>query len=267
MHQAARALDTTVDALDPARHVALTFVASSGAPQEAFCIATAAASPQIRVVGGAASTEHATDRQTYVAARGAAHTDAGVVVLLETGLPFEALTSSHLEMTDARTVVTAASGNVIEELDGLPASVRVEALIAQFGGTLDPIYPSEYSFARIIGGKPYVRSLSIIDGTRVLLASSVEPGQILHVMRPGDLVEKTRQALATAAERVGGRVSTLLAFSCLARHWEANAKGLTQALMDVYALYPATGFQSHGEQSGTLLINHSLTGLVIGEPS
>ena len=83
-------------------------------------------------------------------------------------------------------------------------------------------------------------------------------------MRPDDLIAETERDLAAAADRIGGRVSSLIAFSCVTRHWEAQAKGLDRELAAAYDRYPTTGFQTFGEQTGTLLVNHTLTGLAIG---
>jgi hypothetical protein len=263
VERAARALDTTPAALDPNRHVALAFVDGLCGHEEAFCIGSAAAAPQIRVVGGSASTEHGSTRRSFIWANGEVLADAGVVVLLDSEVPFEAVTSSHLTATAAKTVVTAASGRVIEQLDGMPAARRIRQLIAQVGGTLDLARP-QYSFARFVGGKPYVRSMVALDDEIVHLASAVEVGHVLHVMQPGDLIGQTQRDLGATAERLGGKLSALLAFSCIARHWEAASMGIERALMATYAQYPTTGFQSFGEQTGTLLVNHTLTGLAIG---
>lgn len=264
IHQAATALGTTAQALDPARHVALTLVDGSCGHEEAFCIGSAAAAPQIRVVGGSAATEHGTARRAMVWANGEALADAGVVVVLDSARPFEAVTSSHLVATDVRTVVTAAAGRTIHELDGRPASDRLHELVAQLGERLDPSRPSEYSFARFVDGVAYVRSMTRLDGSAVHLASAVESGHVLRVMRPGDLIGQTRRDLAAAAARVGGKIASLLAFSCIGRHWEAAARGVERELAEVYAEYPTAGFQSFGEQTGMLLVNHTLTGLALG---
>ena len=55
--RAARALGTTPEALDPMRHVAFTVVDGSSGQEEAFCIGSAIAAPQIRMVGGCAAAE------------------------------------------------------------------------------------------------------------------------------------------------------------------------------------------------------------------
>jgi hypothetical protein len=85
-------------------------------------------------------------------------------------------------------------------------------------------------------------------------------------MKSGDLVAQTERDLAAAAKRLGG-ISALLAFSCVYRDWEATELGIGPALAAVYDAYPTTGFQSFGEQSGMLYVNHTLTALAIGAGS
>lgn len=267
VHQAAVALGTTAEALDPGRHVAITLVDGCCDHEEAFCIGSAASAPKIRFVGGAASTDldAGAGARTYVWANGDVLSDAGVVVVLDSEQPFHAVTSSHLVATELRTVVTSATGRVIDELDGRPAAPRLRQLIETIGEVLDEPRPT-HSFARYIDGVPYVRSLHRVAGDRLLLASAVETGHILHVMRPGDMIRITARDLATAAERVGGSMAAFLAFSCMGRHSEAAIRGTAPDLAAVYAAYPTIGFQTLGEQSGMLLVNHTLTGLAIGAP-
>ncbi len=264
VHQAALALGRLVDALDPARHVAITLVDGTSGNEEAFCIASAATAPQIRMVGGCAATELGSTRRAFVWANGIARSDAAIVVLIETDLPFEAVTSHHMIATEVKTVVTGATGRTLEELDGRPAAVRLRELVHQLGGTLDETKPSEYSFARFVDGIPYLRSMTRIQGTRIDLACAVSAGHVLRLMRPGDLIRKTQQDLANVRDHVGGEISAFLAFSCIGRHWEAASRGLEGPLAAVYAAYPTVGFQSYGEQTGMLLVNHTLTGLAIG---
>lgn len=263
VNHAAAMLSTTVDALDPARHVGVTLVDGTCDHKEAFCIGSAAAAPKIRFVGGASGTELASDRRALIWVNGEVMQDAGVVVLLESDRPFHAVTSSHVVPTEIKTVVTAASGQVIEELDGRPAGSRLRALVASLGETLDEPQPS-HTFARYVDGVPYVRSIAQIEGERLHLACGVEVGHVLRLMRPGDLIGTTTRDLASAADKVGGTMAALLAFSCSGRHWEARSRSLERALAGAYAAYPTVGFQSSGEQSGMLLVNHTLTGLAIG---
>ena len=261
VHRAAAQLGTTADKLDPAKHVAFTLVDGKCGAEESFCIASAATSPQIRMVGGSAATEISTSQRAYVWAHGEALADAGIVVLLESKLPFEAVTSQHLVATQMKAVVTAASGRVIDELDGKPAYERLRELVGQLG---DESKPSAYSFARFVDGVPYVRSMTHIEGERIHLACAVEVGHVLRLMKPGDLIGQTSRDLASAKARLGGELAALFAFSCIGRHWDAAARGLEQELAATYAQYPTIGFQSFGEQTGMLLVNCTLTALAIG---
>lgn len=259
------ALGLTAAELDPARHVAITLVDGTCGHEEAFCIGSAAAAPRIRFVGGCAAVAlgSATRATTWV--NGEVMSDAGVVVLLESDVPFAVVTSAHLVPTPVKTVVTAASGRVLHELDGRKAAPRLRELVAGIGDVLDEPTPS-HTFARYIDGVPYVRSISKLEGDDVWLANAIEVGHVLRVMRPGDLIGTTTRDLALACERVGGAMSALLAFSCLGRHREAAVRGLAVELADIYDAYPTIGFQTFGEQSGLLLVNHTLTGLAIGQP-
>jgi hypothetical protein len=263
VYHAAAELGLTAGTLDPGRHIAVTLVDGRFHHEEAFCISSAAAAPQIRFVGGGASARLDRDPRTCVWANGNVHTDAAVVVVLDSDQPFQPVTSSHLEPTELKTVVTAASGRVIDELDGRPAAARLRHLVETLGDTVDDQRPL-HSFARYIDGVPYVRSLHRIAGNRLILASAVETGQILHVMRPGDLVRIMTRDLGVAAERVGGTMAAFLAFSCVGRHLEAAQRGSKREMSATFAAYPTVGFQSLSEQSGMLLVNHTLTGLAIG---
>lgn len=266
VHRAAAALGTTADALEPGRHVAITLFDGRGGHEEAFCVGSAASAPRIRFVGGGASSDLDQDLPTYIWANGEVLSDAGVVVVLDSDQPFHAVTSSHLVPTECRTVVTSATGRVISELDGRPAAPRLRQLIAGLGDTLEEPRPL-HAFARYIDGVPYVRSLYSIVGTRLVLASAVETGYVLRLMRPGDVIQTTKSDLALAAQRVGGTMAAFLAFSYVGRHGEAALRGHQPELAAAYASYPMVGFHTLCEQSCMLLVNHTLTGLAIGGPN
>lgn len=263
VQRAAVSMGRSANGLDPSRHVAITIVEGRCGQEEAFCIGSAAAAPQIRFVGGCSATEVHSPRKPFIWMQGEIMADAGIVIVLESELPFQTVNSAHLVATEIKTVVTAAAGRRIEELDGRPALTRLRELVAATGDEITMPRPSSHSFARYVDGVPYVRSITHFDDEAIVLASAVEPGHVLRVMRPGDLIGQTTRDLAAVADRIGG-IQALLAFSCVGRHWEAAAKNLERELAGAYAQYSAVGYESFGEQSGMLLVNHTLTGLAIG---
>jgi hypothetical protein len=259
--RAAAALGTTVDALDPGRHVAITLIDGRYDREEAFCVGSAAAAPRIRFIGGCASTDPDPGEPSCVWAGGELLRDAGVVAVLDSDHPFYAVTSGHHVPTELRTVVTAAIGRVIEELDGKPAVPRLRQLLAAVGDRLDEARPA-HALARYLDGAPYVRAIERIAGDHLVMTCGVEPGHVVRVMQPGDVIGTTQRALATAATRVGGVAAAFVAFSSTGRHAGAAGRELAAA----YAAHHATGCQTLSEQSGTLLVNDTLTGLAIGAP-
>lgn len=277
--EAAAGLGLTVDQLDPARHVAITLVDGRSAMVEGFCLGSSAAAPRIGFVGGAASDACDAPRaaaggdgvpRSDLAAifhGGAAHRDAGLVVMLAPTGSFEVITSEHMIPTPLRVVVTGAdpARRVVYELDGMPAARRYGEVIREAGanGPLDNALAARFPFAVYINGRPYVRSVSVVAGDELRLAAAVDEGAVLRIMRPGDLVAQTRAALAGTHTRVGN-LDALITFSCLGRHLEAVSRGATGALDDVYATLPVCGFHSFGEQSGPLLVNHTLAALALG---
>ncbi|MFT3693414.1 MAG: FIST N-terminal domain-containing protein [Kofleriaceae bacterium] len=266
VERAAQMLGTRPEQLDPHKHVAVSLLDGSTQSEEPFCIGAASAAPQIRMVGGGAST--GIDGVTLLGrqavwATGELFTDAAVVVVLETSRPFETITSNHLVPTELRTVVTSASHRTIKELDGMPASRRFAELIAKVGGVIDSTTPLSYTFARMIDGVSYVRSIGAIRDREIELACSIETGHVLRIMKSGDLVGQTERDLDAAARRLNG-IGALLAFSCVYREAEAARDGTADQLANVLGRYPTTGVQSFGEQSGFLYVNHTLTALALG---
>jgi hypothetical protein len=260
---AARELGTGAAGLDPRRHVAFTLVDSTCGQEESFCIGSASVAPQISVIGGSAGHARTATSRSLVFADGEVVPDGGLVVVLESGYPFAVVTSSHMAATAVRTVVTAARGRLIDELDGQPAAARFRSLVASIGGDLAVAPSSRFPLARYVGGVPYVRTVERLDGSSLRMGGALDAGQVLRCMQAGDLIGTTVADLARVAASVG-ELGALLAFSCLGRHEEAAYMGLDGALADAYAAYPTVGYETFGEQTGLLLVNHTLTGLAIG---
>jgi hypothetical protein len=266
VRRAAASLRLEPDALDPVDHVAFTLIDGTSGHEDGFCIGSAAAMPQIKVVGGVASSDTDGHTGARVFAFGEALADSGIVAVLETKRRWEAFTSQHVVPTALKTVVTAVGGDrTIVELDGKPAAKRLRELLGSIGIELHAPRPTSFTFARYVDGVPYVRVIRAIDGDSIVVATAVEPGHVLHVMRTGDLIGTTRADLAAVDKRIGG-ISALLGWSCMARHWEADANGLAAPLARVYGERTTCGFRCYGEQTGMLLVNYTLAGLAIGAP-
>ncbi len=262
-------LGLTADTLDPRRHVVLTLHDGHANSAEAFCLGTAAAATGIGLVGGVASHVLDSPVRPAVFVGGLAHRDAGVVVVLDSNLPFEVISSEHMQPTPLRVVVTSAdaTGRLIHELDGYPAAERWRELVAGLGvvGPITTATAARFPFATYIGERPYVRSIVDVGQVTLRVAAAVDEGAVLRIMQAGDLVASTQAALDGVRDRLGSLVA-VIAFSCIARHTEAADRGARGELDRLYAALPLCGFHSFGEQIGPLLVNHTLCALVLARP-
>lgn len=261
-YQAAAALGISPAALETERHVAISLFDGRSGHEESFCVGSAGAAPQVKFVGGVGWAEPGL---ANLAVGGAELSGAGAVILLESARPFRTFSSVHVEPSPTRCVVTASHGRRILELDGFPAVSRYRKLLAELGA---PELPFEalvprYPLAMYMRGTPYIRSIRAAQGEVLELTSAISSGQVLRVMRAGDLIGSTVRDLAAAEDALGG-VDLLLAFSCVSRRRDAITRGLQSSLAAAYARVPVAGLDSHGEQSGMVLVNHTLSGLAIG---
>jgi hypothetical protein len=261
-YAAAAALGLAPSALETERHVAITLFDGRCGHEESFCVGSAGAAPQVKFVGGVAWADQGAPNLAVGEVELSA---AGTVILLESARPFRVVSSVHVEPSATRCVVTSSHGRRILELDGFPAVSRYLKLLAELGAPelpFDALVP-RYPLAMYMRGTPYIRSIRAAQGEVLELTSAISSGQVLRVMRAGDLVGSTVKDLAAAAEALGG-TELLLAFSCVSRRRDALTRNLQSSLAAAYASYPVAGFDSHGEQAGMVLVNHTLSGLAIG---
>ena len=151
--------------------------------EEAFCIGSAATAPQIRFVGGCAATEIELDqRAPYVWANGEVLADAGVVVLLESELPFQAVTSAHLVPTEVKTVVTARVGPRDRRARRPAGGARACASSSRSSATTLDEPAAARALVRALHRRRAVRALddAASTATRIHLASAVETGHVLR---------------------------------------------------------------------------------------
>jgi hypothetical protein len=243
----------------------LVFIDGLAEREETFIAAVAATAPQVRWVGGSAIGYDF--NPAWIFEGGRAHLNAALVVLLRTDWPVHVIKSEHMVPTGKKVVVTetSATGRRVLELDGKPAVRRYGQLVGADATTMPREQRSTSPFACRVGGQSYVRSVIGVEDSALRFACAVAPGTVLELMQPGDLIGTTRQALESARHAVGGRISALVAFNCLGRYMEAEMRGVVEELGQVFAQVPVVGFNTYGEQCDGLHVNHTFTGLALGQ--
>lgn len=217
------------------------------------------------LLGGSAGDGMAFEK-TWVFSEGAFHTDAALLSLIETALPFHTFKTQHFVCEDERLVVTEADATlrIVREINGLPAAEEYARVV---GATVEHLSPAHFAASPVvvvIDGTDYVRSIQKVnpDGSLTFF-SAIDEGLVLRVARGEHLVENLASTLAEENERVGG-TQLLLACDCILRTQELTSRGLKETVGNVFKRYNTIGFSTYGEQFGGVHINQTLTGIAIG---
>ncbi|MFH1469160.1 MAG: FIST N-terminal domain-containing protein [Pseudomonadota bacterium] len=260
------------DSIVPGRHVLITLLDGLSGMEELVVAAIGTSLPAVSLVGGSAGDDLRLI-ETQVAVDGRACAGGAVVLLLEPSVPFHPFQIHHFEATSERVVVTRADPQrrVVQRLNGRPAAqvladlvgVPLERLRSE-GSVGLALHGLQFGFHA--GSEYYLRAVMKIEGEALIMAGAVEEGAILTLMRSGDMLTSTRQGIARAIEQLGARPAAMLLFNCGGRLFEAEARGQVQALFEAQGEVPAIGFTTYGEQFGPMLLNQTLTGLLLGWP-
>jgi len=220
---------------------------------------------ELPLIGGSAGDSMGFD-QTFVYWDGRFHSEAAVLVLVGTSLPFVEFKTQHFVPTEERLVVTDAdpSERVVREINGLPAAREYARVLGVRPEELSPVHFAASPVVVLIDGANYVRSIQRVTADGGLkLYCAIERGVVLRVARGVDLVANLREALSRVRARVGPP-QLILAFDCILRRLEIAQAGLDAAVNDVLRGCNAVGFNTYGEQFCGVHVNQTLTGIAIG---
>jgi hypothetical protein len=115
------------------------------------------------------------------------------------------------------------------------------------------------------GGEYYVRSIQKAhdDGTLTFYCA-IDEGVVLRLARGENLVENLGQALAAARRVVTNPVLTI-GCDCILRRVEIDSNGLQARVNTLFRDHHVVGFSTYGEQFGSLHVNQTFTGIMLGD--
>lgn len=205
--------------------------------------------------------------KTHVYFEGRFHTNAAVLTLFETSLPFVLFQTQHFEPTETRLVITESdcATRTVTEINGGPAAAEYARAVGLEIAGLTPQIFAAHPVMLQIGGEYYVRSIQKVnpDGSLTFFCA-IDNGLVLTVGRGKQLVESLGEAL----DRLRRQLPTLkliLGCDCILRRLELQQKGLTEAARQVLKGVDFVGFSTYGEQVNGIHVNQTLTGIALGE--
>ena len=220
----------------------------------------------IPVVGGSAG-DGLRFGKTWVFCDGQAYTDAAVLIVLTTSLPFRPFKCDNFEPTSTKMVVTEADIElrVVKELNAEPAAQEYSRAVGIADTNLDMFSFASHPVLVRAGGAYYARSIQQVnpDGSLNFFCA-IDEGMVLTVAKARNPVGATLD-LFTETQNEIGEVSIYIGFECLLRRLDAEQHQFARDMSELYRTNNVVGFHTYGEQYRSMHVNQTLTGVAIGK--
>jgi hypothetical protein len=234
--------------------------------EEAVMSSIYAALDNIPVVGGSAG-DGLRFEKTWVFHGGQAHTDAAVLILLKTSLPFRLFKCDNFEPSTTKMVVTEADieRRIVKEINAEPAAEEYSRAVGIMDTDLDMFSFASHPVLVRAGGAYYARSIQQVnpDGSLNFFCA-VDEGMVLTVANARNPVGTTQELFEETRAEIGD-VSLYLGFECIFRRLDAEQHQFARDISQLYRENHVVGFHTYGEQYRSMHVNQTLTGVAIGK--
>ncbi|MCA1537287.1 FIST C-terminal domain-containing protein [Bradyrhizobium sp. NBAIM03] len=233
--------------------------------EEAVMSAIYASLDDIPVVGGSAG-DGLRFEKTFVFFDGKAHSNAALLILLNTSLPFRVFKCDNFEPQAQKMVVTEADieNRMVRELNAEPAAQEYSRVVGIMDAKLDPFSFASHPVLVRVGGAYYARSIQRVEPDGSLhFFCAIDEGMVLTAATSRSLVGAARETFADIRDQIGD-VSLYIGFECLLRRLDAEQHQLARDMSELYRQNCVVGFHTYGEQFGSMHVNQTFTGVAIG---
>ncbi|WP_050384049.1 FIST N-terminal domain-containing protein [Bradyrhizobium pachyrhizi] len=244
----------------------LLFIDGMCQREETIMSAIYASLGDIPVVGGSAG-DGLRFEKSWVFHGGEAFTDAAVLILIRTRLPFRLFKCDHFEPTSTKMVVTEADieHRIVKELNAEPAAMEYSRAVGLSDSKLELFSFAAHPVLVRVGGAYYARSIQRTnpDGSLQFFCA-IDEGMVLTVARERDPIDVTSRLLKELTEDLG-EVAMFIGFECVLRRLDVEQRQLSREMSELYRRNKVIGFQTYGEQYRSMHVNQTLTGIAIGK--
>ena len=234
--------------------------------EEAVMSAIYASLDNIPVVGGSAG-DGLRFEKTWVFYDGQAHSDAAILIILKTALPFRLFKCDNFEPTTTKMVVTEADveRRVVKEINAEPAAEEYSRAVGIMDTKLDAFSFASHPVLVRVGGAYYARSIQQMnpDGSLSFFCA-IDEGMVLTAAQPRNPIGAMHDLFAETRDEIGD-VSIYIGFECVLRRLDAEQHQFARDMSELYRTNNVVGFHTYGEQYRSMHVNQTLTGVAIGK--
>ncbi|MDU9005780.1 FIST N-terminal domain-containing protein [Sedimentitalea todarodis] len=207
-------------------------------------------------------------RETSVLHMGQFHSDAALILLLETDLEFAGLGFDHFLPTGEQMVVTEAlpEERLALEINGSPAAEEYARLV---GVEVDELSPQVFAENPVLVRNHelyHVRAIQgVQDGGALSFLSAIDMGLLLTLGRGQEILRTLNDELDVKSS-LGKPPDFILGFDCFLRKLEIDQKDLTGSASEILRGQRVLGFNTYGEQHCGVHVNQTFVGVAFYEP-
>lgn len=247
--------------------LALTFTDGLSKQEDMLVAALAAGLGEMPVFGGSAGNG-LKFRETSVLHMGRFHTNAALVLLLETDLEFAGLGFDHFLPTAHQMVVTDAvpEERLVLEINGAPAAQEYARLVGVDVADLSPQVFAENPVLVRNNALYHVRAIQEVQANGALsFFSAIDVGLLLTLGRGQEILRTLDEELDVRSPD-GKAPDFILGFDCFLRKLEIDQKQFTGPASDILRARNVLGFNTYGEQHCGVHVNQTFVGVAFFEP-
>ncbi|MFY0665196.1 MAG: FIST C-terminal domain-containing protein [Natronospirillum sp.] len=269
--EAQRTLDELLARIHPTaasgRSFAMTLLDGLSSQEERVLGALDAVLGSIPHFGGSAGDDIHLAR-THVFINGQFHTQAAILIVFHTDLPFEVFTTHHMSPLGDKLVVTESdpTTRTILELNAEPAAQAYAYAVGVTREQLDPTVFALHPLAVRTGDDYYVRSIQRVNADdSITFYCAVGNGMVLTTMAPQPILPDLERCFAAIEARIGKPLMTL-GCDCFLRRTELEYRAQDATASHFLRQHRVLGFNTYGEHYDGVHINQTFTGVMLGYP-
>ncbi len=247
--------------------LALTFSDGLSKQEDMLVAALETGLGEMPVFGGSAG-DALEFRDTSVLHGGQLHSNAALVLLLETDLEFTGLGFDHFLPTTHQMVVTDAipEERLVLEINGSPAATEYARLVGVSVEDLSPQVFAENPVLVRSNALYHVRAIQKVqDGGALSFFSAIDDGLLLTLGKGTEILRTLKTELNVKSAQ-GKQPDFILGFDCFLRKLEIEQKQLTARASETLRESRVIGFNTYGEQHCGVHVNQTFVGVAFFEP-
>ncbi len=249
------------------RRVALVIADGLSKQEDMLVAALDAGLGDVPVFGGSAGHGLAFD-ETFVLRGGEIHTNAALLLLLETDLCFRGIGFDHFLPTPKQMVVTRAvpEDRLVLEINGAPAAQEYARYVGCSVADLSPKVFAENPVLVRNGKAWHVRAIQqVAEDDGLWFLSAIDDGLVLTLGQGTEILETLDTGLDQPRSS-GREPDFILGFDCYLRRLEIEQNDLVGEASRVLRKHRVIGFNTYGEQHLGVHVNQTFVGVAFYPP-